>query len=75
MAASPGAKAAQRHPFILMGKMWADFVAWAGNNLFRPEFELAAAEEIGIPRCVQAAEEAAALVKPHYDDWLRKSPK
>jgi hypothetical protein len=46
----------------------ADFVAWARNNLLRPEFELAAAEENGIPRCVQTAEEAVDLIKPHYDD-------
>jgi len=45
----------------------ADFVACARNNLLRPEFELAAAEENGIPRCVQT-EEAVALIKPHYDD-------
>ena len=61
-------------PLILIGEMWADFVAWARNNLLRPEFELAGAEEIRIPRCVQTAEEAVALIKPHYDDWLRKSP-
>jgi hypothetical protein len=51
----------------------ADFVAWARNNLLRPEFELRCSEEIGISRCVQTAEEAVALIKPHYDDWLRKS--
>ena len=40
-------------PLTLIGEMWGDVVAWAGNNLLRPEFELAAADEIGLPRCVQ----------------------
>ncbi len=30
-------------PLILIGTMWADFVAWARSYLLRPEFELAAA--------------------------------
>jgi uncharacterized protein (TIGR00730 family) len=62
-------------PLILIGKMWADFVAWARSYLLRPEFELAAAADIEIPRCVNTVDEAVALVKPHYDEWLRKSLK
>ena len=58
---------------ILVGKMWADFVAWARTHLLRPDFELAALEDIEIPRCVDTADEAVALLKPHYDEWLRKS--
>jgi uncharacterized protein (TIGR00730 family) len=62
-------------PLILIGKMWADFVDWAPNYLLRPEFELAASADIEIPRCVDTADEAVALLKPHYDEWLRKSLK
>jgi hypothetical protein len=39
-------------PLILIGKMWADFEAWARNYHLRPEFELAAPEDIEISRCV-----------------------
>ena len=60
-------------PLILVGKMRADFVAWARTYLLRPDFELAALEDIEIPRCVDTADEAVALLKPHYDEWLRKS--
>jgi uncharacterized protein (TIGR00730 family) len=62
-------------PLILIGKMWADFVAWARSYLLRPDFELAAPEDIEIPRCVETADEAVTLLKPHYDEWLRKSLK
>jgi len=62
-------------PLILIGKMWTDFVAWARNYLLRPDFELAAPEDIEIPRCVDTADEAVALLKPRYDEWLRKSLK
>ena len=62
-------------PLILIGKMWTDFVAWARNYLLRPDFELAAPEDIEIPRCVDTADEAVALLKPPYDEWLRKSLK
>ncbi len=60
-------------PLILIGQMWADFVAWARNYLLRPESELAESRDIEIPRCVDTADEAVALLKPHYDEWLRKS--
>jgi uncharacterized protein (TIGR00730 family) len=68
-------KIRQETPLILIGKMWADFVTWARNNLLRPEFELAIVEDLEIPRCVDTVDEAVALVRPHYDQWLRKSHK
>jgi hypothetical protein len=55
--------------------MWAEFVAWARTHLLRPEFELAASEDIEIPRCVDTADEAVALLSSHCDEWLHKSPK
>ena len=59
-------------PLILIGKMWADFVTWARSNLLRSEFELATSEDIEIPRCVDTADEAVALLRPHYDECLHK---
>ena len=38
---------------------------WARNYLLRPEFELAASADIEIPRCVDTADEAVVLLKPH----------
>ena len=68
-------KIGRETPLILIGKMWADFVTWARSNLLRSEFELATSEDIEIPRCVDTADEAVALLRPHYDEWLQKSPK
>ena len=68
-------KMGRETPLILIGKMWADFVTWARSNLLRPEFELATPEDIEIPRCVDTADEAVALLRPHYDKWLQKSSK
>ena len=62
-------------PLILIGKMWADFVAWARAYQLRRDFELASPEDLEIPKCVDTAEEAVALIKPHYDSWLAKSAK
>jgi len=62
-------------PLILIGNMWADFVNWARGHLLRPEFELASPEDINIPQCVNTVDEAVALLRPHYDEWVRKSPK
>jgi len=54
---------------------WADFVTWARSNLLRPGFELATPGDIEIPRCVDTADEAVALLRPHYDKWLHEYSK
>lgn len=58
-------------PLILVGRMWTDFVSWTRTYLSRPDFELASPDELAIPRCVDTADEAVALIKPRYDQWLR----
>ena len=59
-------------PLILIGPMWADFVAWGRQYLLRPEFELASPEDLEIPHCVSTADEAIALIRPHYEEWRRE---
>src|SRR5205809_411181 len=39
-------------PLILVGKMWADLVAWAKLNLLKPELALASPDDMSIPQCV-----------------------
>ena len=56
-------------PLILVGKMWAELVVWAKANLLRPELTLASPEDMEIPRCVNTAEEAIALIRAHYTKW------
>src|SRR6185436_14029592 len=43
-------------PLILAGSMWRGLVDWASAMMLRPGFELAGAEDMNIPRCVDGAE-------------------
>jgi uncharacterized protein (TIGR00730 family) len=56
-------------PLILVGKMWAELVDWAKKNLLKTELALASAEDMAIPRCVDTADEAIALIQAHHARW------
>ncbi len=58
-------------PLILVGKMWADLVEWAKAHLLTTQPPLANAEDMTIPRCVNTADEAIALLSEHHAEWLR----
>jgi uncharacterized protein (TIGR00730 family) len=60
-------------PLILVGKMWAELVSWARTNLLKPELALASSEDIEIPRCVNTADEAIALLREHHAGWLKEN--
>jgi uncharacterized protein (TIGR00730 family) len=57
-------------PLILVGKMWTGLVDWARAQLLRPELPLACPEDMAIPRCVDTADEAIALIREHHARWL-----
>jgi uncharacterized protein (TIGR00730 family) len=57
-------------PLILAGPMWKGLVDWASAVMRRPGFELANAEDMNIPRCVDTADEAIAIVREHHARWL-----
>src|SRR5215468_7663838 len=57
-------------PLILVGKMYAELVDWAKKNLLKPELSLASPEDMTIPRCVNTADEAIALLRSHHAKWL-----
>jgi uncharacterized protein (TIGR00730 family) len=59
-------------PLILVGKMWAELVVWAKTNLLMPQLALASAEDLAIPRCVNTADEAIALIREHHARWLQE---
>lgn len=63
----------EQTPLILIGRMWADFVAWGRQHLLRPEFELAAPEDLEIPRCVDTAEQATAIIRDYHGAWQQRS--
>jgi hypothetical protein len=56
-------------PLILVGKMWQGLVDWASEQMLRPGFELASAEDMTIPVCVETADEAIAIVREHHARW------
>jgi predicted Rossmann-fold nucleotide-binding protein len=57
-------------PLILVGKMWADLVGWARMHLLTSQPPLANPEDMTIPRCVNTADEAIALIRGHHARWL-----
>src|SRR6516165_6562768 len=59
-------------PLILVGKMYAGLVGWARAYLLKPELPLAGPEDLAIPRCVNTADEAIALLREHHAKWLKE---
>jgi hypothetical protein len=58
-------------PLIFTGPMWKGLVDWATQAMLRPGFELANADDLKIPHCVDTADEAIALIREHHARWLR----
>ena len=56
-------------PLILVGPMWRGLVDWAAAQMLRPGFELASAPDMQIPRCVDDADQAIALLREHHARW------
>jgi uncharacterized protein (TIGR00730 family) len=59
-------------PLIFVGKMWAELVDWAKKHMLSSQPPLANPEDMMIPRCVNTAEEAIALIKEYYGNWLQE---
>ena len=53
-------------PLILVGKMWAALVDWGRAYLLTSQPPLASPEDMTIPRCVDTADEAIALLREHH---------
>jgi uncharacterized protein (TIGR00730 family) len=56
-------------PLILVGKMWTGLVEWAKTSMQDPRLALANAEDLNIPKCVDTADEAIALVRDLHREW------
>jgi uncharacterized protein (TIGR00730 family) len=61
-----------RTPLILIGKMYADLVAWAREHMLDPRFPLANPEDMQIPICVGTADEAIASIRKHHAFWKKE---
>jgi uncharacterized protein (TIGR00730 family) len=60
---------AENVPLILVGKMWKGLVAWAHESMLDPRLALASPDDLRIPRCVDTADEAIALVTGLHGQW------
>ena len=50
--------------------MWRGLVEWASATMLRPGFELASSRDMQIPRCVENAADAVAVIRDHHARWL-----
>lgn len=60
-------------PLVLVGRMWARLVEWARDHLLTTQPPLANPEDMAIPRCVNTADEAIALIREHHAKWQTES--
>jgi uncharacterized protein (TIGR00730 family) len=56
-------------PLIFVGKMWRGLVDWASSSMLDPRLPLASAEDMKIPRCLDTADEAIAVVRELHVKW------
>jgi uncharacterized protein (TIGR00730 family) len=56
-------------PLLLVGNMWAKLVEWAKTSLLSTQPPLASAADMDIPICVNAADEAIAMIREHHEKW------
>src|SRR5262245_33941932 len=59
-------------PLILVGKMWSDLVAWAKTSMLDPRLHLASPKDLDIPRCLNTADEAIAVVRELQVRWRKE---
>jgi len=58
-------------PLVLAGKMYADLVAWCRTYMLRPDFPLAAAEDMTIPVCVDDGPAILRVIREHHAAWQK----
>jgi uncharacterized protein (TIGR00730 family) len=56
-------------PLLLVGKMWKGLVEWATTTMLDPRLALANPEDLQIPRCLETADEAIAVVGELHAKW------
>ena len=56
-------------PLILVGKMWKEFVEWAATSMLDPRLALVNPEDLQIPRCLETADEAIAVIGDLHGTW------
>jgi hypothetical protein len=56
-------------PFVLVGPMWAELVAWARRHMIETSPQMASPPDMTIPDCVGTVEEAFKLIRRDYERW------
>jgi uncharacterized protein (TIGR00730 family) len=56
-------------PLLLVGKMWRGLVEWSKTSMLDPRLNLASAQDLQIPQCVDTADEAIAVVRDLHGKW------
>jgi len=56
-------------PLILVGKMWKGLVDWTKATMLDEQLALASPKDLEIPRCVDTADEAIAVVRDLHRQW------
>ena len=62
----------QDTPLVFVGQMWAELVDWAKKHMLHSQPPLANADDMMIPRCLNTAEEAVAVIREHHAKWSRE---
>ncbi|HEX5491278.1 MAG TPA: LOG family protein [Candidatus Udaeobacter sp.] len=57
-------------PLILVGKMWAELVAWGRQSMLQKGNELASEIDFTIPLCVNTIDDCVAVIRENRDGWL-----
>jgi uncharacterized protein (TIGR00730 family) len=60
-------------PLILVGKMWKGLVEWAKAAMLDPRLALASAPDLEIPRCLETADEAIAVIRDLHAEWKARA--
>jgi predicted Rossmann-fold nucleotide-binding protein len=59
-------------PLIMVGKMYADLVAWCQTHMLRPECPLASSHDLEIPTCVDDGPSILRIIGEHHSRWKER---
>jgi predicted Rossmann-fold nucleotide-binding protein len=60
----------QDTPLILVGKMYAELVAWCQHHMLQPKLHLANPDDIALPRCVNDGQGILEILRVHHTAWV-----
>ncbi|MCC6678375.1 MAG: LOG family protein [Phycisphaerales bacterium] len=62
-------------PLILVGPMWKTLVEWARQSMLEDaDLRMANDMDLCIPRCLDSADEAIAIIREEHARWLERQP-